>query len=246
VDEHIVSVISLDAPEAEARLIEIPTAMIDENLATLKERVKISYQQVSDTSWMSARVVQVGVLESGEFAFVTHSGGPADETYGYLYAMANNNWYLVRDENCHRFDPCHFEEVLSHSLNERPSNMTIWHPEIRRNPYFVEKTESRVVNHEYFSWNGIVTFNIDGQQSLLHYTKGEGGHCAGDCAYTAAGLKLELADQSIVEIGQFGGNNAIVDRYALVWAKRPSVSELIDLGTGKSVLGELKVAGWLH
>ena len=244
VDGHDVSVISLDAPDAPTRQIALPTAMIEENLADLKERLSVSFKG-HNLSWLSARVVQVGIIESGEFAFVTHSYGPADGTYGYLYAMTNNAWRLVRYEDCHRFDPCHFEEVQSHSLHERPYAMTVWSPEIRRNPYFVDKTETRAILYEDVSWDGVVTLNIDGRQSLLHYSKMEGGHCMEDCLYTS-GLSLELPDQHEIEIATSAGNNAIVNRYALVWTPNRPRSELIDLGTGKSVFGELQIASWLH
>lgn len=244
VDGHDVNVISLDAPDSVARQIELPTAMIDENLAELKEKLSLSFNG-HDVSWVSARVVQFGVLKSGEFAFVTHSYGPADGTYGYLYALTNNAWRTVRYEDCHRFDACRFEDVLSHSFHERPNAMTAWSPEIRRNPYFVDKTESRVMNYEDISWDGVVTLNIDGRQARLHYSRGESGHCAEDCAYTS-GLSLELPDQSTGKIAQRAGNNAIVDRYALVWTPTRPRSELIDLATSKSVFGELQVASWLH
>ena len=244
VDGLKVRVISLDAPKSAGQLIELPTAMIDNNLAALRDRVSVSFAG-HDVSWMTAQVVQVGVLESGEFAFVTHSHGPADGAYGYLYAKTNNAWRLVRKEDCHRFDPCYFEEVLSHSLHERPNNMAAWSPEMRRNPYFVDKIETAVMDYEYISWNGVITLNIDGQQLQLHYGKGESTHCAENCVYSS-GLSLALPDRDTVKIANVSGNNAIVDRYALVWTRQPNRSELIDLGTGKSVFGEFQIASWLH
>lgn len=244
VDGQDVNVISLDAPDSATRQIKLPTAMIDEHLARLKERLS-KWFDGHDVSWMSAHIVQVGLLSNGEFAFVTHSYGPADGTYGHLFALSNDAWRLVRSEDCHRFDPCVFEDVLSHSLQKRPNAMTAWSPEIRLNPYFVDKTESRVIHYEDVSWEGVVTLDIEGRQSLLHYSMAESGHCAEDCVYTS-GLSLELPDQRTIRIAKSGGNNAIVDRYALVWTPTRPRSELIDLGTGKSVFGELQIAGWLH
>ena len=243
--ENTVSVISLDAPGAEAQQIELPTAMIDENLAALRERVHVSYQDKVDSSWMTARVVQFGVLEGGEFAFVTHSDGPADEVYGYLYALSGGYWRVVRNEDCHRFDPCYFDEVLSHSLLDRPAKLTVWSPEIRRNPHFVDKTEEGVLDYEFSDRSGVITLRIDGQYSLLRYEMAESGHCAYDCVYASA-LSLELPDQDAVRLAESGGNSEIVDRYALVRTGSWPKSELIDLGTGESVLGELAVAGWIH
>lgn len=244
VDGLEIRVISLDAPMSAGQLIELPTAMIDNNLAALRERMSVSFAG-HDVSWMTAQVVQVGVLESGELAIVTHSHGPADGAYGYLYAKTNNAWRLVRKEDCHRFDRCYFEEVLSHSMHERPNNLTAWSPEMRRNPYFVDKSETTVMDYDYFSWNGVITLNIDGQQLQLHYGKGESTHCAEDCVFSS-GLSLALPDRDAEKIANVGGNNSIVDRYALVWTRQPKRSELIDLGTGKSVFGEFQIASWLH
>lgn len=236
-----VSVTTLGTPVSATRSIKLPTAMIDEIMVSLTERLKSR----AGAALMSASVVQVGVLESGELAVATHSTGPADETYAYLYAMTGVSWQLVRNMDCHRFDPCRFGEVRSRSLHERPSDMTVWSPEIRRNPYFVDKTETEVLDYEYTSRNGIVTMSIDGQHLLLRYGIGQSEHCWDDCVYTS-GVSLELPEQGIVKIADYGGNNAIVDRYALVWTGNWPKSKLIDLGTGKSVFGELQVAGWLH
>lgn len=244
VDGLEVRVISLDAPMSADQVIELPTAMIDNNLAALRDRVSISFGG-RDVGRMTAQVVQVGVLESGEFAFVTHSHGPADGTYGYLYAKTNNTWRLVRNEDCHRFDSCYFEDVLSHSMHERPNSMAAWSPEMRRNPYFFNKSETTVMDYDYFSWNGVITLNIDGQQLQLHYGKGESTHCAEDCVFSS-GLSLALPDRDAEKIAKISGNNAIVDRYALVWTRQPNRSELVDLGTGKSVFGEFQIASWLY
>jgi len=116
---------------------------------------------------------------------------------------------------------------------------------MRRNPYFVDKSETTVMDYDYFSWNGVITLNIDGQQLQLHYGKGESTHCAEDCVFSS-GLSLALPDRDAEKIANVGGNNSIVDRYALVWTRQPKRSELIDLGTGKSVFGEFQIASWLH
>lgn len=244
VGDGVVKVISLNNPDEAVRVITLPTSMIEKNLAALKQQMKIAFGDAT-SDWMTAEVVQFGVLTNGEYAFVTHSSGPADGTYGYLYALTGNAWRLVRNESCHRFDACYFGEVLGHSINDRSANMTVWHPDVRLNRRFVSKAEAQTVEYEYLTWNGVVTFDIDGQQSQLRYSKGESGHCTGDCVYTA-GLTLDLPGKEAIEISGFSGNNAIVDRYALVWSQPRGHSELIDIGTGKSVFGKLQTAGWLH
>ncbi len=244
VDDHAIRRVSLDDPQNAADPIELPAEMIAANLSSLKQRIRTAYN-VSNADGTTARIADAGTLASGDLAIVVHSWGPADETYGYLYALNNATWRLVEEKQCHRFDPCRFDQVAGHSISERPSNMTVWHPDLRRNPYFVDKTESRNVHYEDIGWNGIVTLEIDGQTSLLHYVKGESGHCLDDCVYTA-GLSLELPGQGPVEIAAASANNSIVGRYALVWSGPWPQCELIDLGTGKSVFGNLQVASWIY
>lgn len=244
VGEDEVRQISLDNPRSEPRLIELPAAMIDANLSALKEQVIAAYNN-TNADGMTAHVVDAGILASGDFAIVVHSGGPADETYGYMYSLTNNTWRLVEKKDCHRFDACRFDEIMGHSVNERPRKLTVWHPDIRRNPYFVEKTEAEVVYYNDVGWSGVVTLEIDGQRSLLHFEKRGSGHCVDDCVHTA-GLALELPGQGPVDIAKRHSNNSIVGRYALAWTGPWSQCELIDLGTGESVFGKLQIAGWVH
>ena len=243
VDETEISVVSLDSPRPLVQSIEFPVATVEASMAALRERVAEAYNGI-DASYMTARVVQVGVLGSGDLAFAVHADGPADETYGYLFALSGGNWRLVRNADCHRFDPCRFGDIAGHSLRERPARMTSWHPDIRRNPYFADKTQTTSVSYDYLNREGVVNLDIDGQKATLHYAKSESGHCVDDCVYTSS-LKLELAGDEILEIGPAQGNNAIVDRYALVWRQPRAQSELIDLATGESVFGRLQIAGWL-
>ena len=244
VDGYEVRRVALDNAQSAPELIELPAAMIEANLSALKERIRTDYD-ISNADGITAHIADAGMLETGDFAVVVHSWGPADETYGYLYSLNDNVWRLAEEKECHRFDPCRFDQVTGHSISERPSNMTVWHPDFRRNPYFVEKTESKTVYHEDIGWDGVVTLEIDGQRSLLHYGKAESGHCIDDCVYTA-GLSLELPGQSPFEIATSHANNSIVGRYALVWSGPWPRCELIDLGTGESVFGDLQVASWIH
>ena len=230
-----------------SRSVALPVGMIDANVQKLKQQFRLAYGgQASDSmDWVSASIVQIGNLESGELAIVTHTGGPADGTYGYVYALLDGGWQEVAYESCHRFDACFFEQVEGHPINSRPSRMTIWHPDQRRNPYFVQKSEATEVHAEDISWNGAVTFDIEGQHSVVRYARGESGHCVEDCVYTS-GMKLELPGREPIVLAGYSGNNAVVDRYALVWAQPRGYSELIDLGTGESVFGKLQLAGWIQ
>ena len=84
-----------------------------------------------------------------------------------------------------------------------------------------------------------VVFEIDGQTITLKYSAYDSNRCSDywDClgvGYTRR-LSLELADGEPVELSNYAGNNAIVDRYALVWRQPRGTSELLDLTTGTSI-----------
>ena len=236
--------IPLDDPALGTQLAELPLEMIEANLMALKERVSASYKN-TDVSWMTARVTRFGKLDSGKLAFATHSSGPAGETYGVAYVLGDGKWRVAKNWDCHRFDACRFEQILSASIAERPGDMTVWHPNIRLNMHFLQKVESDVSSDVGTTSKGTVTLEIDGTRSSLHYEKEEAGHCTGECTYTTS-LSLELSDGRTVVLNESRGNNAIVDRYALVRAGPGPLSELIDMRTGKSVFGKLQVAGWVY
>ena len=244
VESESVEIYSLDNPTVSPRSVQLPSALIDSNLTALKERMRTAYGE-NYGSWMKANIVQFGVLENGNLAFATHSTGPADGTYGYVYAQAGGAWRVVHQQDCHRFDACRFNQVLGHAIGERPGEMTIWHPNVRLNPHFKEKQETKVIYSEDVAWNGTVTFEIDGRRSQVLYNKAESGHCSGDCTYTA-GMRLQLDDSEEKVLAPYAGNNAIVDRYALVATGNAGRSKLVDLGTGESVFGDLQIAGWIY
>ena len=244
VDEASIRIYELTRASATPRSIALPTEMINKNLSDLKARVSKEYGENHD-SGVTAKIVQFGVLDSGNLAFAVHSRGPADETYGYVYALTGDTWRVIDQRECHRFEDCRFDQILGHSIRERPGSMAIWHSNIRLNPYFVDKKEVKVVDSEDDRWDGAVTFEIDARQTQVHYSKRQSGHCSGDCTYTT-GMRLQLPNRTEQVLAQFSGNDQIVDRYALVAVQRAGQLQLIDLGTGESVLGNLQMAGWIH
>ena len=227
--------------------LSLPTELMKSDLAELLAQVRASYQtQISDCcSWMAMKVASVGHLPSGEIGLVTHVGGPADETYRHIYEHTNGSWRLIESDSCHRFDGCMFDEISGRSLNARPTELTVWHPDMRTNPYFHSKSSISEPKGDYDTWSGRVVLSIDGSVSEILYSNGASDHCFDDCIYTD-GLKLRISGRPDRVLANYSGNNSFADRYVLVRSESRGHSELIDLKTGESVLGEMSLAGWVQ
>ncbi len=240
------SLVSLDGTD-KPRNVALPRRQIGADLDRLREQVRLAYGNNAGTSqdWMTADIVQAGFLESGELAVATHTGGPADETYGRIYALRGDTWQRVAESNCHRFDDCLFPQILGRPLEARPSTGTFWHPNVRGNPYFVSKSDAPATYGDGSARFGTVTFEIDGVTAAVRYGMSESGHCADDCVYTA-GLWLRIDDTQEVVLTGYHGNNSVVGRYALVRMPPDADYALIDLATGRSLFGALGTAGWVN
>ncbi len=238
-----IQIVSLDG-EPDVGTVAMPTEQIEQNARALDLRLQAGYGGTYE-NWATANPVAIGYLSSGELALVMHTGGPADETYGYLYARYGNGWHLLEDQVCHRFDSyCRFGRVEGRQLMIQPVERSVWHPNTRLNPFFVRKNAESADHAERPTGRGSVDFNIAGRVSTIHYTVEESGHCAGDCVYTSR-LVLQLPDGKEVSLSDWSGQHSIVDRYVLAYRNRHG-PELFDIATGESVFGSLQFGTWIN
>jgi len=246
VDDNKVQVISLD-DETPSYFLELPVKMINIQLEALKARkqaeIRQAYEREDDLDWMSAKLAAFGYLSSGELAFATYSTGPADGTYAYLYARSGDTWALLEDKGCHRFDECRFSQLNGRLFRDWPLQRTAWHPNLRKNRFFVSKEILRRPRDEWTGRDAAVRFDIDGQISTITYASTEGGHGGG--TYTTR-VELHLTDSDPILLTNNDGNNSFAGQYVLIGREYRRSAELFDLKTGISVFGQLGLATWIE
>jgi ankyrin repeat protein len=246
VSESDIQVVSLQ-DHSVTDIIPVPIKQIEEQTTSLEARQGKSFASNANGTLrqVSARVGEVGILTSGELTLATYFPSSVDGTFAHAYAYNGNTWRMIDEQYCERSDICPFQQILGRHLNSRPSDHAIWHPNIRQNPYFVSKINRPMSASDHEVGGGAVVLNIEGQKSEIQYSISDSEYCTQSCVFTN-GITLKVPDREIMEIANYSGNSAIVDRYALLWTQPRGHSELLDLANGTSVFGRLQLAGWIH
>ncbi len=187
--------------------------------------------------------VAAGYLEQNKIGIVMHIGLPADDSYNFLYALEDGAWVLLEQKHCGCFDTCRFE-----SLNGRGSGVwdwkrerRVWHPRHTANRYVIDRQFVRQSDVSFNSGKGTLTFGINGRTSILTFFIDPGPDTGATLTF---GITLQVEGQSLAKLpGQC--ETSLAHKYLLFdrfWVGQT----LIDLETGESVLGELKLATWIN
>lgn len=225
--------------------IELPTVEISRQMDALKIRIDEMYEgRVSHSP--NVKPVAIGYLPSGELALATHTWGPADGTYAYLFGRFGSNWAVVAEKACGRMDNgCRFAQMNGREITDWPLQRTAWHPSIRMNRFYAGKDNEPDPRGLCCDNTGAVRFNYDNVPSTIRYTTSEYGHCSDECTYTRR-LELQLGDEPTVILTDKDGNNSFAEHYVLVQREPEGSTELLDARNGQSVLGQLGMATWVE
>lgn len=189
--------------------------------------------------WQGAAAA--GYLEGGALGVTMHVPLPGDGTDAALYAWQDGTWVRLEGKYCDRFDVCGFRALKGHRSNvwSWKSERRVWHPNHASNRYVVDRQVARNADGSLNS--GKLTFDIDGQTSILTFFV-EAGPDTG--ATLTFGITLQVGSRPVKELlGQC--ETSLVGKY-LLFDKFWGPLYLIDLETGESVLGELKLATWIN
>ncbi len=187
------------------------------------------------------RPVAAGYLEGDRLGVIMRIALPADDSYAFLYALQDGTWVLLDEKYCSRFGFCGFE-----TLNGRRSDVwswkqerRVWHPSHASNRYVVDRQVVR--NSDGSPNSGKLTFDINGRTSILTFFIEPGPDTGATLTF---GVTLQVAGRPLAELlGQ--SETSLADKY-LLFDKFWGGLRLIDLETGDSVLGELKLATWIN
>lgn len=237
-------VISLDN-EFTSYQVELPMQQIERQLESVKEQVS-TWLKSDAPDWMAAEVAAIGILESGDLGLLIHVGGPADGTNSFLYGKVGDDWVLVDEGGCGRMDNyCSFPQLNGRRIRDWSLQRTIWHPNIQRNLYFTSRSAEFDPVWGKELTGGAVQLDIDGEPLRITFKTAKGGHCADDCTFTTR-LESHLEDGETMELSSNGGNSAIAGHFVLVRGDDRHSAELLDIRSGKSVLGGFSVATWVE
>ena len=244
IDGDVVHVVDLKT-NAIIQSSQVPSELMAVHLDALKNKLR-EWRSDLDYDWMQAKPAAAGFLPGGEIAVGMHVGGPADGTYGYLFGLIDDEWELVREQSCHRFDwRCRFADLNGRPVDDWPTQRTVWHPYLQRNEYFVEKSREPNPRTEYGGEAGTIRMVIDGQPLTLRYLTSEGDHCADDCTYTTR-LESHIQGSEPRVLAANAGNNAIASHYVLVGGGYNARPKLIDIRSGAALFDNLESATWIE
>jgi len=198
-----------------------------------------------DPKELPGRAIAVGHTADGALAVGRESGDPDGERDGFVYVRDGTDWKLVEKIRCQKFESC---AVGSRRWPRSPSEfedeeLRVWGALNRRNPY-VTARETWTVNpgtedaEDFTS----ATLRFGEQKTILTYSTRQGDH--GDTltmsvSIWVAGMgAIDLTDEQCETA--WTGKHLLLERF---WGKG---TELIDLETGRSVLGRLKLATWMR
>ncbi|MDH3439768.1 MAG: hypothetical protein OEM63_03370 [Gammaproteobacteria bacterium] len=189
-----------------------------------------------------------GFFDNGDPAIQLQMFGPADDSLVYLLAYDGQAWSLKDGRSCGRWEfPCTFDpsRYRSSDVWTWPESRMVWHPDIASNPYYAG-AESVAVDLEFESYQAADQkrfFHVDGKRSEISFFTRPSEHS--DTLHTF-GVTLSVDGGNPRELSGNQCLTSVAGRYILVNEFFLSRFEVTDIGTGQTVIANLKAAMWLN
>ena len=191
--------------------------------------------------------VAAGFLASGEVGLQLRLNGPADGSINYLLRYADDNWQIVEELGCGTWDiPCLIELLQFKSSDSWlwPEDRLIWHPAVATNSFFMDATvESARPDLDYWETSlYTLALKIDDVTSTLTFVGNPSEHT--DTIHIF-GIDLRIDDSPAINLSANQCLTSLVGRYLLVEEFFQGRFAVTDLGTGDTLIGDLKAAMWI-
>ena len=189
----------------------------------------------------------VGRFEDGSIGLLATLWMPADDSFNYVFRRNGTQWTIVESHWCDRWGcehPLDSLQFRSTNVWSWPETSMIWHENLKMNPFFVgESVQSVDLEYESYPASDYQReFGIDGTSSVLHFHTSPSEHS--DTNHTF-GIELVIDGGNPIQLSGNQCLTSIVGRHILVNEFFRGRFEVTDLGTGETVLGDLKAALWL-
>ncbi len=244
VDGSVVHIVSTSNP-AQRTDIALPTLDYRNWVSQMTHRPDQNPDYLPSASTMTPS--GVGRFEDGSIGLLATLWMPADDSFNYVFRHNGSQWTVVESHWCGRWGCEHPVESLqfrSTNVWSWPETSMIWHENLKMNPFFVaESAQSVDLGYENYSASVYQReFGIDGKSSVLHFHTSPSEHS--DTNHTF-GIELVIDGGNPIQLSGNQCLTSIVGRHILVNEFFRGRFEVTDLGTGETVLGDLKAALWL-
>lgn len=223
--------------------------------AIAKPPIRLPFRKSKVVVAPEKQLTLVGYLKDGRPAVLGRSWRPADESDLYLYAFENNQWVLVEQKFCDRFEACTLGPVNGRQWGHWKEESQVWHPRLALNPFVVARGVARQKGTTFLLDEGTANLNegggwkylrlaVKGRQSILYYHLEGGAHSSGP--YTFAIYLQTSKDGAPVPLNEDQCETAIEHKYLLLNRYFRGGLHVIDLETGKEPIKGLKFAFWVR
>ena len=244
VDDKVIRVVSTDESAADT---EVPLPDLD--YRGWLDQMTLRPDQNPDylPSMNAMKPIGIGDLESGSLGLLVSLWMPADDEYHYLFRYDDGRWSMAEARWCNRWGcESSIGSTAMHSTNvwSWPESRMIWHTDISLNPFFSEQLVE-MVDLEYERYQAATyqrEFKIDGALSTLRAYTSPSEHS--DTNHTF-GINLSINGDPPKELSGNQCLTSIVGRFILVYEFFGGRFEVTDIGTGTTVVSDLKAAMWL-
>ena len=245
VDDTVIQIVSTDNSSARS---EVPLPNLDYRSWVDQMTVRPDQNPDYQPSNTQMKPIGAGHFEDGSLGLLVTLWMPADDEFHYLLRRNAGQWSIVEERWCGRWgceNPIDALAFNSTDVWAWPESRMVWHPNISLNPFFSEQSVD-LVDLQYESYQAAThhrEFEIDGVSSVLTAYTRPSEHS--DSTHTL-GIELTIDGHPPRNLSGNQCLTSIVGRFILVYEFFRGRFEVTDIGTGETVIGDLKAALWLE
>ncbi|TDT36522.1 hypothetical protein DES49_3117, partial [Halospina denitrificans] len=194
-------------------------------------------------------------LKDGTLTVLMELATGASPRYKYIFHRADGTWSIAGERYCWKggceklegTNETSFKKYVSTGVWDReawPVSKMPWHPELTENQFVTDRKENFAegTRSPHVLSSVELDIKVEGEASFLKAFTRDSAH--GGPIHTM-GIKLRVGSGPSKVLSKHQCMTSIVGHYILVDEFFSDRFELTDLGTGKTVLGNLSAAAWI-
>ncbi len=191
------------------------------------------------------QIDRVAYLADGSLALIVGLSTAADDAYQYLMRYDGQQWIVLDGQWCSRgWCDRKLVSLTSKSTRDWPETRMIWNAFMKFNPYLARQSVE-MVDLEYEDYQGTnhrLEFAIDGKSSVIETYTRPSEHSA---TLHTLGVNLIAGGKPARSLSDNQCLTSVIGRFILVYEFFQGRFEVTDIGTGATLISDLKTALWL-